>query len=263
MMPTIQINNAQFYYELHGKGQPLVLVSGLAADHQAWLSILQPLIKQYRVLIFDNRGVGRTHDDGIALTIDQMAEDVAALATALGLRNPHFVGHSMGGNIVQRIGVRYPDKIGKLVLLTTSPKWRQAMLLAMKMIATIRENVADPTVAIQSIITWCLGERFLTQPGRYKGFIEMCLANPHPQSLCDYQRQLRALAQFDNRDHLHKIIAPTLVIYGKEDLLTLPAESEYMARQIPTSTLISLESAHIPSLETPAELTQALLTFLA
>jgi 3-oxoadipate enol-lactonase len=262
-MPTIQVNNAQFYYELHGKGQPLVLVSGLGADHQAWLSILEPLAKQYRVLIFDNRAVGRTRDNGISLTIDQMADDVAALATALNLHNPHFVGHSMGGCIVQSIAARYADKIGKVALLTTSPKWRQAMLLAMKMIATLREKVPDPKVAIQSVMMWCLGEQFLQQPGRARGFVEMFLVNPHPQLLVDYLRQVAALEAFDGRERLHQITAPTLVVYGKEDLLSLPHESEYLARQIPHSTLVSLSCAHIPGLEVPAELAQVLLKFLA
>lgn len=262
-MPTIQVNNVQFYYELHGSGQPLVLVSGLGADHQTWLPVVERLAKQYRVLIFDNRAIGRTRDEGAPFTIDQMADDVAALATALNLKNPHFVGHSMGGNIVQRIGVRYPDKISKLALLTSSAKWRHAMVLAMNLIGTLREKNVDPSIVVESVATWCLGEAFLSQPGRLHGFIEMCLANQHPQSLVDYRRQMQALSHFDNRSDLHKITAPTLVVYGKEDLLTLPPESEYLARHIPKSVLMGLECAHIPTLEVSVELAEILLKFLA
>ena len=112
-MSKIKLNNANFYYELHGKGHPLILIAGYSGDHLVWMPLLENLSKQFQVLLFDNRGVGQTTDDGRPLSAELMAQDVVALADALDLKKPHIVGQSMGGTIAQRVATHHSEKINK------------------------------------------------------------------------------------------------------------------------------------------------------
>ena len=82
-MPTIKINDIEMYYQQQGKGEDLVLIAGASADHTAWDPIYDELTKHYRVLRFDNRGVGQTDAPSGPYSIPQMAEDTAGLMEAL------------------------------------------------------------------------------------------------------------------------------------------------------------------------------------
>lgn len=93
-MPNINVNNAGFYYELHGKGQPLILIAGYGANGRSWMPIVNALSQHFQVVIFDNRAGGQTTDDGVTLTVELMAQDVMALSDALNLKKPHIVGRS-------------------------------------------------------------------------------------------------------------------------------------------------------------------------
>ena len=147
-MPHIKINDAEFYYELHGKGSPLVLIAGYASDHSFWMPIISKLDQDFQVLIFDHRAIGQTKEAGhFPLTADIMAEDVMQLIRAVGFVKPHIVGQSMGGTVAQRIAARYPNEISKLVILTSTLKWRQSMLLGLKSILNVqREQGSFDTV---------------------------------------------------------------------------------------------------------------------
>lgn len=95
-MPTVQVNDIQVYYELRGEGQPLVLILGLAID----VSEVEPIIgwfaERYRVLAFDNRGVGRSDKPDIPYTIEMMAGDTLGLMDAVGIARANVLGISMG-----------------------------------------------------------------------------------------------------------------------------------------------------------------------
>ena len=106
-MPKILVNNAEFYYELNGTGQPLILISGYTCNHNFWHPILDTLSSKFQVLTFDNRGCGKTKDNSQPLLAKLMADDVMALAKALGLKKPHIIGQSMGGTIAQTVASNY------------------------------------------------------------------------------------------------------------------------------------------------------------
>ena len=96
-MPKIHHNDIEIYYEQHGDGEPLLLIAGMSVDHTAWLSILDGLSKKFQVTIFDNRGCGQTSSPKGPYTLQQMADDTAALMTALHLDQAHILGGSLGG----------------------------------------------------------------------------------------------------------------------------------------------------------------------
>src|SRR5262249_42106710 len=111
------------YYELHGTaGEALVLVHGFTGDITDWRHQIEEFAPTHRVLIFDNRGHGRSAvpSDPTAYSIERMADDVEAVAEHIGFDRFHLLGHSMGGTIVQEIALRSPGKLASLILEDTS-----------------------------------------------------------------------------------------------------------------------------------------------
>lgn len=263
-MSKITINGSEFYYELHGKGHPLVLISGYCCDHTFWYPVLDQLSQKFQVLIFDNRGVGQTKDNNEELSAELMAKDVMALVRALKLKKPHIIGQSMGGTIAQIIGARYGDQISKLVLLTTSSKWRQAMLMGLKSNLLLVENEIDINILIESIMPWIFGESFLTNKDKVQEFKKSMINDPYPQSIENQKRQYKVLEKFDGTKELKSITSATLICYGREDLIALPYEAQVLASNISNSQLMEFEqSAHGMVAEIPERLTEALCRFLS
>ena len=119
-MSIVKINGIDLYYEIHGKGAPLLLIAGLASDSQSWLTVLNELSKHYQVIVFDNRGTGRTTPHEIKTSIELMSADCMDLIGALGIEKVNILGHSMGGFIALDCAIRYPQNISRMILAATS-----------------------------------------------------------------------------------------------------------------------------------------------
>lgn len=263
-MPSIKIKNTDFYYELHGKGHPLILVSGYAADHQFWMPVLPALAERFQVLIFDNRAIGRTQDRGqFPLTAEMMADDVMALGKVLSLHQPHVVGQSMGGTIVQSLAARYGKEISKVAILNSTTKWRRAMLLGLKTMISLRKEKVSFDTYFECVISWVFGEAFLQDAKKVDHLRSLFIKNPYPPSIEDQERQYAALVEFDGREALRQITAPTLVVYGTEDVISLPYESKAIAAGIANAELVELNCGHGITNEIPEVLGELLLRFFA
>ena len=95
-MPYVKVNDIHMYYEIHGDGEPLLLIVGLATDISEWDGIIHWLAKKYQVLAFDNRGAGRTDKPDTHYSIEMMADDTVGLMQTLGMEQAHILGISMG-----------------------------------------------------------------------------------------------------------------------------------------------------------------------
>lgn len=262
-MPHLKINNATYYYEISGQGEPVILISGYTRDHEGWLPITDELSKYYQLCVFDNLGIGQTKNDGKMFSVEDMAQDIMTMASALHFFKPHIVGASMGGTIAQSIASQFPDKMGKLCLLTTSSHWRQAMLRTFDYLLKLRERGLDFDFIFNATIPFIYGEDFLKDEKKISQLKQSILANQFPQSLEDQKRQYQVLSDFDGRENLKKIKAPTLIVYGKQDIVSLPYESHFLASHIAGAKSIELNCAHGVILEASRELANALQVFLA
>lgn len=115
-MPTVETNDIETYYEDYGDGQPIVVLHGATADHQVWAEQLQPLTDDYRIILYDLRGHGKTGvSDLDRYTVDTYADDLAVFVDALDLDRPVVLGHSLGGMIGYRFADEHPEKLSALI----------------------------------------------------------------------------------------------------------------------------------------------------
>jgi len=169
----------------------------------------------------------------------------------------------MGGTIAQKFAALYPEEIGKLGLITTSAKWRRAMLLGFKFLLLLRQQGVDENIIFDATIPWIFGEKFLENSANIEMEKKLFLENPNPQSVENQARQMAVLEDFDGRADLGKIRAPTLIMYGKEDIVASSYDMEFLAKHIPHAKIEAFDGAHGIVLEDSEKLSKAILRFFS
>lgn len=260
-MPTIRINNAEIYYELHGQGEPLILIAGYCCDHLFWEPMLNELKHLFQVLVFDNRGIGRTKDDNAPFTIEQMAEDTMALANQLGLERPNILGQSMGGAIAQTIARNHAKKLNKLFILNSTSKFSKRTGLALDSLLMLRENGLPIDPLIEVSLPWFFSSEFLAIPQNIIMLNDAYRNNPYPQSIENQARQLAALHRFNSQSWLHQINLPTHIITAENDIITTVAESRHLATEIDNTSIDIIPGGHSSPLEEPEEVIKSMMSF--
>jgi pimeloyl-ACP methyl ester carboxylesterase len=113
-------NGLNLYYEIHGTGEPLILLHGGLGATELFGEILPLLSKTRQVIAVDLQGHGRTGDIDRPLSYEAMADDIAALIKYLGIEKADVMGYSLGGGVALRTAVQHPDRVRKLVLISTA-----------------------------------------------------------------------------------------------------------------------------------------------
>ncbi len=242
-MPVARIDDITMYYEIYGEGEPLVLIMGLGGDHFRWFRILPLLAEKFKVLTFDNRGVGKTDKPDVPYTMKMMADDIAGLMDAVGIEKAHVFGISLGGMVAQNFALLHPNRIISLMLGCTFCGGEH----------TVSNERSGPSVLDPSLIETMLPEERAVEmlPALYsREFIEenqefvdiqIDYAKNNPIDIVGYRRQMGAVSTHDTYDRLPEIKLPTLVITGDTDVL-IPAEnSRIIASRIPHSKLVILK----------------------
>ena len=252
-MPKIHHNDIEIYYEQHGDGEPLLLIAGMSVDHTAWLPILDGLSKKFQVTIFDNRGCGQTSSPKGPYTLQQMADDTAALMTALHLDQAHILGGSLGGAIAQHLAIRHPEKVNKLILSTTMAKADPRCTFIIGQRIPLWEQGISTEIIYETIFfPWGFSKQFFTDLDAARAAINEAATLPPVIDLVGYQAQFAALVSHDTRQQLSSINAPTLVLSSEEDILTPPSDGQYLANHIPNAQYHEFAAqAHTVHIEAP------------
>lgn len=262
-MPIKLVNGINMYYEVHGEGEPLVLISGFGTDCMVWMPILANLLQGgFKVILIDNRGIGQTDDIDSAYSTELMAQDTAALLKELGITNAFVVGHSMGGLIAQQLAIHFPELVGRLVLYSTYAKMSPRALQLMEFSGEFFRLGASE-VAIKYIMSISYSDGFLANEEVSKQVFNMIKSNPRPQSQISYMRQLDACRNHDTEKQLKDIKIPVLIVDGARDIISMNEEREVLVRGIPNAESRTFDGmAHFTHLELITEFVNILQDFL-
>ena len=261
-MPFIHVNNIDLYYEQTGKGDNLILLAGLAANHRTWSKMVHELSKHYLVTIPENRGAGRTSQPDEAYTIEQMADDIAMLMSLNDMDSAYIVGSSMGGKILQSMCLRHPDKVRAAIMAGTSARIPAAALMQVKTTIALIEAGVAPTLILETVMPWLYTEYFIRDSENLTTEFNYIMEDPFPQSLTGYKGQVKALEAFDSSAYLNKIKQPTLVVVGELDIYVPAKFSKFVADSIPTSKYQVIDDCgHMFHSEKPEAFIQMILDF--
>jgi 3-oxoadipate enol-lactonase len=262
-MPRTRIGNIEMFYEVHGSGEPVVLIHGLSMDSSTWFNQIPVLSQKYQVIVFDNRGVGQTDAPNEAYSTEMMADDAAALLKFLNVDNAHILGFSMGGMIAQTIALKYPELVKSLLLTSTAARFpARAKQLVQIWLRMLNENVSLET-RIREGFSWVYTNEFFEHDETVTDSVNLALNHPHPLPTHGFARQVAALIQHDTRSQISQISVPTLVLIGRDDIF-IPIEfSKELADKIPKAELVILErGGHNCWMEFPELVNQAVMQFL-
>jgi 3-oxoadipate enol-lactonase len=262
-MPKVRVNGIDLFYDIKGKGEPLLLIAGFLCDHTYWSLLMPSLVNHYQVIRLDNRGIARSVTPGDRYSILEMASDAAALLEYLGFDQAHVVGHSMGGQIAQELALAYPEKVQSLILLSSLAKGDP---LFNSVIASWGDlaHTLETKMYQQVILPWIFTDTFYSTPGMIEMILDLSLYNPFPPSPQRIYHQSRAIIAADTKDRLKHIHCPTLVVVGKQDILTPLKYAKELAQGIPKAELIILDAGgHGFLIESPESVASAILQFLS
>lgn len=265
-MPTADINGIDMYYRRReaGSGPPLLLIPGFGGHAGAFAPQYAAFSKRFDVIAVDNRGAGRTTAPDQPYSMAQMADDAVALLDHLGIAQAHVLGTSMGGMIAQEMAITHPERIDALVLACTRAKPTDARRLAGEAQRALAMADLPPGARAAQDMPWSFTTGFMQDTAKVDARIRIAIADPYPAGRIGYLRQLDAVLAHDTLGRLDRITARTLVLVGADDILTPPAESKVLARDIPNATLRVLShGGHGFSAEYAEEFNAAVLEFLA
>ena len=246
--------------EWHGSGEPLVLVPGLGAKGTSFGPFLERAARRHRVLSFDNRGSGRAAAIQGDISLRELACDLLRLLDQLGVERAAVVGRSMGGMIAQELALLAPERIERLVLVSTSGRADAHLASVFRSWAELAEQGVAPELRHKSSLLWCLGSEALERDERVRAYLHARSRTDRP---ADYARQTRACAAHDRLADLSRVTVPTLVVTGSDDRLMPACHAQALAAAIPGARLASVPGAgHLAYLEKPDLFADLVLGFL-
>lgn len=257
----VRVGDIDISYRMFGQGYPLVLIMGFSGTMDIWDSkVLKELSARYKVLIFDNRGMGETTAPPGDFSIRQFADDTAGLMDALKIKHAHVLGWSMGSYIAQELVLNRPDKVNKLVLYATDCQGSQAIQPRPEILNKLYGISSDTEEIEKERFELLFPEQWLKKhPDFYKKFPRP----KEPVNLKNIARQIKAMGQFSSYDRLPQIKRPTLIITGTEDVLTPSANSQILVNRIPGAQLVQFKGGgHGLMYQYPDKFTRTLIDFL-
>lgn len=260
-MPLAENNKTKIYWEETGAGEPLLLIMGLGGSRKEWRRIAPKLAEKYRVILFDNRGVGETIFDDEPFTISLMASDAKAVLESAHVESAHVLGMSMGGMIAQEFALAYPETTRSLILTVTNCGGREAVPAALEVYFALQgRGVATPEDAFWAMAPYI----YYANTPREKLAEDLAAREGKFTKPENFMRQLQAIMTWQGTfPRLSNIKAPTLVLHGKNDQLIPSANGRILADAIPNAQFVELEDAsHIYTTDQPEKSVEVILEFI-
>jgi 3-oxoadipate enol-lactonase len=262
-MPTLHVNGVELYYELHGLAEKPVLVlnNGIIMNAAgSWVFQTKTLSRHYRLLQYDCRGQGQSEHPLADYLMEQHADDLAALLSALGIETAYIAGISYGGEVAQAFALKYPERVSSLILADTVSEVGPALrMIILSWLDAARRG--DAEAFFNATVPWNFSARFIADNqallkdarGRYD-----LLDYPAVARLCE------CFLKVDFTNRLGEIKAPTCILVGALDRLKGPEYAAILRQHIPQAELHIIPGAgHASCWECPQEFNSVVLGFMA
>ena len=278
-LKKVHVGDIDIAYKMFGKGDPILLIQGAGGSMDSWEpSVLKELTSNHTVIIFNNRGVGNTTAGTKQFSIQQFANDTVGLLDGLKIQKADVMGHSLGTFIAQQLAVTHPEKVNRLVLVSSTcggkgsiPPSPEVLKLANKFTSSIVNNTPIEPQEIKMGLALSYGPTWIKL---HPNFLETIPTNPKdlkPSTMTPntYMQQDNAIQNWKSTNwsgvcnQLPNISKPTLVITGTEDVTIPAANSLIIAGKIPGAWLVQIPAAGHPLMDQyPDKFNKILQTFL-
>jgi pimeloyl-ACP methyl ester carboxylesterase len=255
---TIEVNGVRLYHELHGSGEPLVLVHGSWGDARNWRFVVPGLAESFRVVVYDRRGHSRSQRPDTPGSVDEDGDDLAALLEALDLAPAHVVTNSYGGNIALRLATRRPEVFRSLSchepplfsLLEDDPQSRELLQQGARSDQAVGRRIAqgDHEGAARQFV-----EEVAFGPGAWERELPPELRAIFVNNAPTYLDELEDPSQlWADEAALAQLELPVRLTQGSESPPTFPAVIDRLVELIPRVSREIIEgAAHVPQLTMP------------
>src|SRR6202035_5416454 len=252
-MPVATINDISIHYKLEGDGEEtIVLINGLADDLETWAFQMDDFLAAgYRVLRFDNRGIGASSKPAGPYSSRMLADDAKALADSLGITGFHLMGVSMGGMIAQEYAIAYPSDLRSVTLGCTYAAPGPFCSRMFAMCAELAPVHGVPFV-MRDVTLWSFTFGFFEQRGAELAEFETAMRYMD-QPVHAYLAQLAVIQGHDTTERLSQLTTPTMVLAGDQDILIPVALSRQLHELTPGSEWATTKGGHACLWEHPAE----------
>jgi len=233
-MPHAKVGDIQLSYTVQGQGDWLVLIGGYASSNwRSWGAVLDKLAERYRVLAFDNRGIGESDAPDVPYSTEMLARDTLGLMAHLGIEHAHVFGKSMGGAVAQWVALLAPNKVRSLVMTSTTAR---PDARAKKMVRWWMDTArtAGYAALFPGELTYFYTSQFYDTQPEAIARAERALIDVH-RPLHGFLRMGEALMAHDTWDRLSDIAAPTLLICGADDMITPAAHTVAIGQRMPNA----------------------------
>ena len=236
------------YYDVHGgtagRDAPLLLISGTGHDRHFWAGQVPPFSAEFRTVVFDNRGVGKSSVPKPGYSLADMADDAARVLDAAGAERAHVMGFSMGGHIAQELTLNHPDRVASLGIhhswARNSPRLRDFQATR-RQLAALDQRIALAEISMLALHSHDYYNAHAEKMAAHRAF----LLEQSPVN-AGWIGQLDACLDGDTYDRLPNIAVPTLVTCSDLDIIAAPHHAREIAGRIPGAILIEMQGTAQP-----------------
>ncbi|MFP3880769.1 MAG: alpha/beta fold hydrolase [Actinomycetota bacterium] len=247
-------------WEEAGDGPPLLLVMGLGYGRWGWEPLIPLLADEFRVVTFDNRGIGESgHPEG-PYTANMMAEDCRSVLNAAGVERAHVAGSSAGGMIAQELAIESPETVDRLILMSTTPGGDESYPMpsvTTELLAQVEQMA--PEEALRRLVENALS------PDAPEEAVDRIMHHrlDKPQSPEGWQAQAAAGIGYDGSGRARRIAAPTLILHGESDNVVDTRNADVLHHLIPNSRVELVPGGHLFFWESPRQAAELMTSFLS
>ena len=268
---TLEIAGRSVNYVDYGSGggPPVLMIHGLGGCWQNWLENIPRVGQERRVLALDLPGFGESEMPAEDISIRGYGKTVNSFCEQLELGPAVVVGNSMGGFVAAELAIQHPRAVERLVLVSAAgisitTLRRRPTVTAARVFAAIGSRTAarSKQIVARPRLRHLTLQTVVRHPSRLKPDLAFELFKGAGKP--GFMDALEALLEYDFRDRLPDITAPTLIVWGEEDMLVPVRDAEEFEKSIPQARKVVLEdTGHVPMVERPTSFNDCLLEFLA